>query len=477
MKYQHKTRIGNWSEELELEETKLKDFLKNKEAGTLHSTQLQQKIDKSLLRASLTYSGDGLVHFGDHLMLLNKETDGFLVTDIYDPIKGTDEGYHAFTGKNTVPSARSVFIIKKYTKEQDLFQDNIVHYGQKVQFQVNPLLVKKELYLHSCHVTPIHVARFSRKQEAGFFAKNDYNTVWTIEHIDPKVRFENTGNPVLVGEPILLKHCQTAQWLASDPTYPIKNDFGTEYEVFGFSFQTLNKTQNLIAEKTGRTTTDIPSRNQKDQNCWAIVLASDPKQEFDESVLSKPLDVNDYLNLIRKKILDKGSYGFRDLLNHFRKIDVDNTGGLEKEDFKWGLRNYGVILSSEELNTIFNTFDRNKNGQVDFQEFLAVIKGEISSKRVEIIRKAYENIANRLNGDIKFENLVQTFDEKNHPDVKRGLKTDKEAFREFANAWNVKDADKEITFDDFFAYYADVSSGYEKDENFQLMMHSVWNFK
>ena len=99
----------------------------------------------------------------------------------------------------------------RYTKEQDLFNDNVVHYGQKVQFQVNPLLVKNEvqldvdyviitfqLYLHSCHITPIHVARFSRKQEVGFFAKSDYNTVWTIEHIDPKVRFENAGNPVLV---------------------------------------------------------------------------------------------------------------------------------------------------------------------------------------------------------------------------------------------------------------------------------------
>jgi len=41
----------------------------------------------------------------------------------------------------------------------------------------------------------------------------------------------------------------------------------------------------LIAEKTGRTTIDIPSRNQKDQNCWALVLASNPDQEFDESIL------------------------------------------------------------------------------------------------------------------------------------------------------------------------------------------------
>jgi len=131
-------------------------------------------------------------------MLLNKETDGFLVTDIYDPIKSNDEGYNAFTAKSAFPSARSVFIIKKYNKEKDLFNDDVVHYGQKVIIQAHPLLLRKELLLHSCYITPSHVAKLSRRQEVGVYAKSDYNTVWTIEHIDPKVRFENEGNPVLV---------------------------------------------------------------------------------------------------------------------------------------------------------------------------------------------------------------------------------------------------------------------------------------
>jgi len=477
MKYTHKTRLGNWSEELELEETKVKDFLRNKASGTLPSTQLQQKIDRSLLRASLTFSKDGLVHFGDHLMLLNKETDGFLVADVYDQIKGSDEGYNTFTAKNAFPCARSVFVIKKYTKEKDLFQDDVVHYGQKVQIQVNPLLFKKELLLHSCHITPSHVAKLSRRQEAGFYAKNDFNTVWIIEHVDPKVRFENEGNPVLAGEAILLKHCQTAQWLASDPAHSTKSDFGNEFEVFGHSFQSLNKTQNLIAEKTGRTTIDIPSRNQKDQNCWAIVLASNPDQEFDESVLLKPLDINDYLIIIRRKVLDQGPYGFTNLLTHFRKIDIKNVGALDKEDFKWGLRNRGIILSTEELETVFRGFDRNNKGVIDYEEFVNTIRGQITSKRVEMIRRAYGGLMERFQGEIKFEDLVQAFDEKNHPDVINGVKTDKEAFKEFASAWKIQEADRVVTFDDFFNYYNDLSAGYERDDQFQHMLNAVWNQK
>jgi len=53
-------------------------------------------------------------------------------------------------------------------------------------------------------------------------------------------------------------------------------------------------------------------------------LASNPDQEFDESILLKPLDINDYLIIIRRKVLDQGPYGFINLLDHFRKIDINH---------------------------------------------------------------------------------------------------------------------------------------------------------
>lgn len=60
---------------------------------------------------------------------------------------------------------------------------------------------------------------------------------------------------------------------------------GNEFEVFGHSFQWHNKTQNLIAEKSGRTTIDVPMRNQHEQNLWEIRTAKTPEEEFDENLL------------------------------------------------------------------------------------------------------------------------------------------------------------------------------------------------
>jgi hypothetical protein len=43
-----------------------------------------------------------------------------------------------------------------------------------------------------------------------------YNNVFIIEHIDPNVRFEMQGQPVKVGEPMLIRHCASQHFVGSD---------------------------------------------------------------------------------------------------------------------------------------------------------------------------------------------------------------------------------------------------------------------
>jgi len=114
--------------------------------------------------------------------------------------------------------------------------------------------------------------------------KNNHNTNWILEHPDPNVRLESTGQPIGIDDTILIKHEMTNQWLAGD-TKTFDNTFGREYEVMAHSFLVNNKTQNLYQEKKGLSTIDYPARSQKDENLWLILGASDPSQEFDESIV------------------------------------------------------------------------------------------------------------------------------------------------------------------------------------------------
>lgn len=82
---------------------------------------------------------------------------------------------------------------------------------------------------------------------------------------------------------VLIKHCHTAHWLATD-NFNFQNIYGNESEVFTHSYQNPSKSQNLISELEGRSTIDIPLRRQQEQNTWVLRTAQHPSEDFDESL-------------------------------------------------------------------------------------------------------------------------------------------------------------------------------------------------
>lgn len=70
------------------------------------------------------------------------------------------------------------------------------------------------------------------------------------------------GQPIRCEDSVLIRHQMTNQWLAAD-TKTYKNTFGEQFEVMAHNFLVQNKSQNLLQEKRGKTTIDIPSRAQK----------------------------------------------------------------------------------------------------------------------------------------------------------------------------------------------------------------------
>ena len=145
----------------------------------------------------------------------------------------------------------------------------MLRYGSKIRFVGNKYLIGKNLYLHSTQISPLAFARFSRNQEVCMIAKSIYNTAWKVVHSNPNLRVSSLGQPVKSNEPVLIEHCATAQFLASDKI-AYGNDFGVEYEVSVRSHTTNNKTQALSLEKVGKLTVDQPTKHQLDLNIWFI---------------------------------------------------------------------------------------------------------------------------------------------------------------------------------------------------------------
>lgn len=163
------------------------------------------------------------------------------------------------TPQHPGPVTRSIFVIKRAEAVDVFGSDNIIRYGQKIKIEVNPYLHRKTLWLSSQPLGPTCYSPVSRHQEASVSTKESYNGTWVIDYLDPNFRFEKQGEPIQANDPILIRHCQTSHYLASD-LKKVKNEFGQEYEVSVNSFATKNRSQNLALENSGKITGDLPTK-------------------------------------------------------------------------------------------------------------------------------------------------------------------------------------------------------------------------
>lgn len=67
-----------------------------------------------------------------------------------------------------------------------------------------------------------------------------------------------------------------------------------------------------------------------------------------------------------------------DLERAFRDIDKDNSGGVDREEFREAMRNLGVPMGVSEVEALFKYYDEDQNGFLDVEEFKALFSGSRS---------------------------------------------------------------------------------------------------
>jgi hypothetical protein len=269
-KYGHKCRIGNWSEDLELEEIKLKDFLKKKETGSLLVNSKQHQLEESLQVGELSEDPEGQMRFGHKFMLVNHQSEGFLCANPYDKVPKAKDAYALTTGPNSNPCVRNMFVVVR-ADENDGFGDDAVHYGQNFRLKMMPFgKITEPIYVFSELVTALAASKFSRHQEVVVYPEPNGQTLWQALHPDTKIRFEMEGQEVKAGDPVVLRHVHTGSFLGSDKI-PYQNIFGAENEVHCHTYFSTNKTQNLASEKKGDITGDYTLRRHGLANVWTFI--------------------------------------------------------------------------------------------------------------------------------------------------------------------------------------------------------------
>ncbi|XP_023698845.1 cilia- and flagella-associated protein 161 isoform X2 [Paramormyrops kingsleyae] len=255
--YGRHVRVGNWSEDVVLDEEMLKDFLEKKEKGELVFQKTNLVKQNMLKKIDLTVTTDGWLHFGDVVILVNPggdqgehslgwqtKRDAAAVSMHLDPssaaMSSLTQTPREVTATRAVESCgRTAFVV---TSVDGTPEGETVKYNQSFAFRLKDAFAG-ELYLASDQRTFLKCARRSRLQEVSLSSHTSFFTCWQVVYLDPQERMENEGLPVPVNKKVLITHCKTNQCLAVLGNYVLWTAYGKEYEVVAQTFLDSHKAE------------------------------------------------------------------------------------------------------------------------------------------------------------------------------------------------------------------------------------------
>lgn len=190
----------------------------------------------------------------------------------------------------------------------------------------------------------------------------------------------------------------------------------------------------------------------------------------------KAMTATDPIEKLRAQCLARGASGIKGLGRAFRIVDDDNSKSLEYNEFKKGMENYGVYLDSEqEYRNVFEKFDADGSGSVDFEEFLRNLRPPMNNRRRKLVAMAFNKMDKDGSGHITIDDLKGVYDVTKHPKFRSGEWTEDQILDKFLAAFDTPDDyDGKVMPDEWMQYYEGVSASIDQDAYFDLMMRRAW---
>ena len=213
-----------------------------------------------------------------------------------------------------------------------------------------------------------------------------------------------------------------------------------------------------------------------------VPFGVDEKEEENNNYVKvdKSLPIIEKLRTIISK---RGSRGIMSIRREFMIADDDNSKTIDINEFKKFCHDYRIPLEENEIQVLFQELDINKNGKIDYEEFIRGIVGEMNDRRRKIVLQVFKIFDKNQNGLIELDDIRENYNAKFHPDVQSGKKTEEEILAEFLDTFEYqfsllndgKTKDGKITMEEFLEYYNNISMSIKDDEYFEEMIKSVYN--
>ncbi|KAJ1423524.1 hypothetical protein B484DRAFT_315850, partial [Ochromonadaceae sp. CCMP2298] len=129
-----------------------------------------------------------------------------------------------------------------------------------------------------------------------------------------------------------------------------------------------------------------------------------------------------------------------------------------------------------ELSMLFQHFDKDNSGDIDFEEFVQAVKGPMTNRRRQLVALAFNKLDKDGSGTLEPDDIISTYDASHHPDVMAGKRTAADVLAEFLETFEVGgEKDGVVTRNEFENYYANVGASIDNEDYFELMIRNAWH--
>ena len=196
-----------------------------------------------------------------------------------------------------------------------------------------------------------------------------------------------------------------------------------------------------------------------------------------------PNNINIFTKL-KNDINGRGIRGIMSMRRNFMIEDEDNSKNINLKNFKKYCNDYRIELNDDEINYVFNKFDKNDNGVMNYENLINELVGEMNNFRKEIVKRVFYKF--NKNNLVYLEDLRKNYNAKEHPNVLNGKQNYYECLAEFLDCFEYhftllnnenKFKNKMININDLIEFYNYISSTIDNDQFFEKMMINVWNLK
>ena len=389
--YMCKTKVGNWLEDMCLQEEKLSEFARNRDEGSSLMYNVMGKRNLYHTKVPLAPRAGSTIRFGDVIMLGHPSTGGVLGVDLTEPCLDANRDQKLVTaampGVEPEHCARYSYILEPTDSATQIGDD--LHFGEPVFLRCHDLLVLDEalgatrppFYLASQLKNDRNGSRVSNQQTVFATDKRSMAAAWTFEKISANtgvVRQLSGGEAVpcgtgLNGPTVVVQHKTTRTALAASVKNWDSTDFGRELEVTCHNHLGQNKVNALVSEMAGKTTGQTNVRLEKSPNFWCVIGDVEGAEQPPAPELPGMLNADQMVALLQERVASIEGAGERLVA----LAEAAPGSNIDREDVAYELADIGLGFDSDATKTLLDAFDEG-DGMIPINHFLDAALAQVA---------------------------------------------------------------------------------------------------